>query len=78
MRLARISCLELARTAYPAITSGAGQAYLSRLDKVFQPDGFRAKVEPRPVTGFRVMSLDESQVFNVTDSELRQVVRKWI
>ena len=80
MKTARISCLELARVAFPGgrVTSGAGQAYLSRLDKVFKPDGFRAKIEPRPVTGFRVISLDESTVLNIDDSDLSQVVRSWI
>ena len=79
-RLAYISALELARVAFPGgrVTSGAGQEYLRQLDNVFRPNGFRALIEPRPVNGFRVMSLDESQVFNIDSGHLPYVLRSWI
>ena len=77
-RKVRISVLELARLTYPngRVTSGAGQDYMRKLDRVFQPVGFQALVYSRDWTpDLLITSLDESMLFNVTPGEARQVIR---
>lgn len=75
----RISTLELARVRYPngRVTSGAGQDYMRRLDKIFQSSGFRALLHPRPwASGPLLTDLDDTQAFNLTEAEARQVIRQ--
>jgi hypothetical protein len=77
-RPVRISTLELARLMYPngRVTSGAGQDYLRKLDRVFQPDGFKAICHARDWTpDLLITSLDDSMSFNVTPAEARHVIR---
>lgn len=81
MRRARISAYELARVTFPSgrVTSGAGQAYLRRLDAKLKPAGYAATVEgPRWNGGYLVITLDETGVYNVSASELRSVVHTWL
>lgn len=77
-RKVRISTYELARLSYPngRVTSGAGQDYIRKLDKVFQPVGYQALCYSRDWTpDLLITSLDESMSFNVTPGEARQVIR---
>lgn len=81
MRRARISAYELARVAFRGglVTSGAGQAYLRRLDAILKPTGYVATVEgPRWDGGFLVITLDEANVYNITASDLGHVVNAWV
>lgn len=75
----RISCLELAKVAFPhgKVTSGAGQEYLRRLDKLFQPSGYRALLHSRPwASGPLITDIhDSGHAFNLTEAEARLVVR---
>ena len=74
-----ISTLELARLSYPngRTTSGAGQDYIRKLDKVFQKDGFRALCYSRDWTpDLLITSLDESMSFNVTPGQAHQVIQR--
>jgi hypothetical protein len=79
-RKAVVSTLELARLSYPngTVTSGAGQAYLARLDRAFQPGRFVAHVQESWDGSSYVMSPDESQVIRVPAAVLPQVVRRWL
>lgn len=77
-RMGRISVLGLAKVRYPGAqaTSGAAQDYMRKLDTLFRPGGFLALIEQSP-DGFRVMPLDESQVFNIPQNALVYVLRSW-
>lgn len=75
----KISVLELAKCSYPdgRTTSGAGQDYIRKLDKVFQPSGFKALLYKRDWTpNLLITSLDESMSFNLTPAQAFQVIRK--
>lgn len=71
----RISTYELARVRYPngLVTSGAGQDYMRRLDRVY-PKGaaFYARTG---AGGWLILNADESEQHNVTEIEARRVIR---
>lgn len=71
----RISCLELARVRYPGalVTSGAGQDYLRRLDRIY-PGGAAFWVRTG-AGGWLILNAGESEMHNVTEAEFSRVVR---